>query len=176
MTKLNEKATPKYEEIINEILHGRGENYYWLQKLQRAVEFKGKIPKWYIYADMYKYTEFFGIGETKEDARETRMELINEIIYVLLNQKETEYGEEMMPDNYSRLFHALAILKLEKDTNLLPGTTENFIYNCAYMLWRLDDGSEVAGKAIDNATWFMAEEIKGRIGMIKSDCLLGIKC
>ena len=95
---------------------------------------------------------------------------------MILNQTTTEYGEEMMTDNYSRLFHGLAILKLEKDTELLPGTTDNYMYNAAYMLWRLDDGSEMAGDAIESTMWFMSEEIKGRSGKARRNCQQGVKC
>ena len=82
----------------------------------------------------------------------------------------------MMPDNYSSLFHALAILKLDKGTELLPGTTDNYMYNAAYMLWRLDDGSEMVGDAIESTMWFMSEEIKGRSGKERRNCQQGVKC
>ena len=169
MTRKNyeEGTIKRYDEIITEVIHGRISDYWFFRKLQGAVEFSGRIPKSYIYSDEVTYTECVGIADDKASARGARQQIINEIINVLLNQKTTRYGEEMMPDNYARLFHVLAILKLEKDTELLPGITDNYIYNCAYMLWRVDDGSDEAGKSIENATWYMAEELKGRSSMLK---------
>ena len=83
---------------------------------------------------------------------------------VILEVKETDRNEEMLHDNYARLFHALAILKVPKDTELLPGTTKNLIYNSMYMLWVLDDGSREKYNDIKDVAWYMAEETKKRSG------------
>ena len=50
------------------------------------------------------------------------------------------------------------------------------MYNAAYMLWRLDDGSEMVGDAIESTMWFMSEEIKGRSGKERRNCQQGVKC
>lgn len=153
----------KHQKFINGIVHNLNGYYQSLRVLQAAVDFKAKIPKRFLSSVEAEDLEGeFGISITKQEVKELRKELITEIIDVIVNEKTTEYGEEMMPDNYSRLFHALAILKLEKDTELLPGTTDNFMYNAAYMLWRLDDGSKMVEDAIENAMWYAAEEIKKR--------------
>ena len=153
----------KHQRFINGIIHGWNGQYQCLRALQEAVDFKARIPKRFLSSEKAEWLEGeFKISITKQEVKELREEIISEIIDVILNQKTTEYGEEMLPDNYSRLFHALAILKLEKDTELLPGTTDNYMYNAAYQLWRLDDGSEMVEDAIENTMWHMAEEIKKR--------------
>lgn len=153
----------KHQRFINGIVHGMNGRYRCLRALQEAVDFKARIPKRFLSSEKAEWLEGeFGISITKQEVKELRKELITEIIDVILNQKTTEYGEEMMPDNYSRLFHALAILKQDEDTELLPEKTDNYIYNAAYMMWKLDYGSMFAGDMILNAMWYMAEEIKKR--------------
>ena len=167
----------RHQRFINGIIHDWNGEYQCLRALQEAVDFKARIPKRFLSSEKAEWLECeFGIGITKQEVKELREEIISEIIYVILNQKTTEYGEEMLPDNYSRLFHALAILKLDKGTELLPGTIDNYMYNAAYMLWRLDDGSEMAGDAIESTMWFMSEEIKGRSGKARRNCQQGVKC
>lgn len=153
----------EHQRFINGIIHGLNGQYQCLRALQEAVDFKARIPKHFLSSEKAEWLEGeFGIIITKQKVKELREEIISEITDVILNKKTTEYGEEMLPDNYSRLFHALAILKLEKDTELLPEKTDNYIYNATYMIWRLDDGSMFAGDMIVNAMWYMAEEIKKR--------------
>lgn len=167
----------RHQKFINGIVHGWKGQCRCLKALQKASDFKAKIPNQFLFSEEAEYLkEAFGISNTKREVKDLRKELITEIVDVILNQETTEYGEEMLPDNYSRLFHALTILKLEKETELLPGTTDNYMYNAAYVLWRLDDGSEVAKDAIESAMWFMSEEIKGRSGMTKRSCIIGVKC
>lgn len=167
----------KHQSFINGIVHGRNAQYRCLESIRKALDYRAKIPKQFLSSEEAEWLKGeFGISITKQEVKELRKELIAEIIDVILNQKTTEYGEEMMTDNYSRLFHGLAILKLEKDTELLPGTTDNYMYNAAYMLWRLDDGSEMAGDAIESTMWFMSEEIKGRSGKARRNCQQGVKC
>ena len=153
----------EHQRFINGIIHVLNGQYQCLRALQEAVDFKARIPKHFLSSEKAEWLEGeFGIIITKQKVKELREEIISEITDVILNKKTTEYGEEMLPDNYSRLFHALAILKLEKDTELLPEKTDNYIYNATYMIWRLDDGSMFAGDMIVNAMWYMAEEIKKR--------------
>lgn len=149
----------KYEDIVNGILHGR--YFDWLRDLQQAVRFKAKIPKSFI--EETQYTDLFGIGGSKKEAREAREELISEIVDRIVNYNTTNFHLEMMPDNYSRLFHALAVLQLEKNTEILPAETANNKYNAAYMLWKLDDGSEDVGKLIMDASWYMTVEIRKEV-------------
>ena len=153
----------KHQRFINGIVHGRNAQYRCLEAIRKALDYRAKIPKQFLFSVKAEWLEGeFGISITKQEVKELREEIISEIIDVILNQKTTEYGEEMLPDNYARLFHALAILKLEKDTELLPEKTDNYIYNAVYKIWRLDDGSMFAGDMIMNAMWYMAEEIKKR--------------
>lgn len=173
----------KYEGIIKYLLHGWQNYDQWLEQLQGALEFKRKIPKSYIYGDHYSeyqttYAEFFDIGETKEEAKKARQQLIKDIINTMMYGYTTSTGE-ILPDHYARLFHALTVLKLEKDTELFSGTTKNMMFNAMYMLWRLDDGSKQAKNAIGRAAWYIAEEIKKRSGQPycgEEHLILGLKC
>ena len=157
----------KYGNFIRGILHTPEYSAYDnLRVIQKAVEFKRKIPKFYIEneSDYYYVAGYFGINLTKSAVKTLREELINEIIKVIIELDKTDNGKELLPDHYARLFHALAILKVPKDTELLPGTTKNLMYNAMYMIWGLDDGSEEARRLIQTASWYMAEEIKKRTG------------
>lgn len=182
MTAKTQAPKIKYEETIKYLLHDWSDRIEWLKLLQGAVECKGRIPKSYIYGEYYldrgvTYAEVFEIGETKDDARRARQQLIEDIINTMMIGETASTGE-MLPDHYARLFHALTVLKLEKETNLLPGTTKNMMFDAMYKLWRLDDGSEQAEKAIKSAGWFMAEEIKKRSGKhcAQEHIILGVKC
>ena len=152
----------KYGELIKELLH-RPEcsGYNTLRLIQGAIDSK-RISS-YIHKEEYScVARDFGIKFTKSAAKALRKELIEEIAKTILEQK-TDRNEEMLPDNYARLFHALTILKLEKDTKLFPGTTQNLMYNAMYMLWALDNSEEDAD-TIRLAGWYMSEEIKKRSG------------
>lgn len=185
MTKKDEatKTQIRYEETVKYLIHGWDHDWNkWMKLLQGAVDFKGRIPKAYIYGDDYidcgvTYANVFGIGETKGDARKARQQLIEDIISTIISGKSSDV-DELLPDHYARLFHALTVLKLEKDTDLLPGTTNNMIYDAMYILWRLDDGSKQAEESIKRAGWFMAEEIKKRSGKrcFQDNIIIGVKC
>lgn len=155
----------KYQDFIEGIIHGL--NFEVLQALETAVEFNRNIPKFYLEANNY-YVEL-GIGKTKTEARQARQQLIEEIVYAILHQTETKYGEKMLPDNYARLFHGLAILNLEKDSPLLP-SCGNFIYNFVYELWKLDNGSYKTGEEMISTCWYLAEAIKKEDSLSTNTC------
>lgn len=151
----------KYQDTINAIMHGHLAEFNFLRSLQTAVDCKKRIPKHSKDVEIIK--EALGIKEvTKANVKQVRQELIEGITHVIVNQKETAYHDEMLPDNYARLFHALAILKLEKNTTLLPRQTDNYMYNATYLLWKLDDGSPESQDIIESSMWFISEEIKKR--------------
>lgn len=171
----------KYGKFIEELLHIPAYSCYRILRLiQGATEFERRIPKYYIEREEYCYVaRDFKIGLTKNDARALREEFINEIVRVILEVKKTDRDEEMLHDHYARLFHALSILKVPKNTELLPGTTKNLIYNSMYMLWFFDDGSKETFHTIENIAWYMSEEAKKRSGKRKpkedDNLLLGIR-
>ena len=74
--------------------------------------------------------------------------------------KTTEYDEELKSDHYSRYFHALTLLKVPKNTELVPKIGTNLAYNAAYTIWMLDDGSDKAWDAICDSMWYMSEATK----------------
>ena len=145
----------KYKDFIEGIIHGY--NFNVLEELQTAIDFNRKIPKYYL--ETHYYYEELCIGKTKEEARRARQELIEGIVDTILHQSTTKHGDKMLPDNYARLFHALAILKLEKDSSLLPSDGDT-VYTCVYNLWQLDNGSHRDANAIITICWYLAEAMK----------------
>lgn len=177
------KPEVKYKEVVRNLIHEWQFEYRWLNKLQGAVEFKGRIPKSYIKdADYYNwgsYTKYYEIGETKKDARNARNQLIQDIVSTAMSGEALD-GRELLPDNYARLFNALTVLKVDKETKLLAETTDNLMFNAMYLLWKLDDGScEKKSTALKNAGWYLAEEIKkagGQYYCESEHLILGAKC
>ena len=170
----------KHGKFIQGLLHTpEYSGYKTLRLIQGAVDFRGKLPKRYTEDEEYYYVvRDFGIDFTKGSVKALREEFVNEIIKVIVELDKTDDNQELLPDHYGRLFHALAILKVPKDTKLLPGTTTNLIYNAMYMMWALDDGSLYSGDIIQRASWYMAEEIKKRLGtrtVQDDDLLIGIR-
>lgn len=145
----------KHKDLIEGIIHGY--NFNVLEELQTAIDFNRKIPKYYL--ETHYYYEELCIGKTKEEARRARQELIESIVDTILHQSTTKHGDKMLPDNYARLFHALAILKLEKDSSLLPSDGDA-VYTCVYSLWQLDNGSHRDANAIITICWYLAEAMK----------------
>lgn len=177
MSEETKVVNNKYDFVVKEILMESRWCYLALRGLQEATEFRGKIPKHHFYKyDDYSFTEYFDIGETKAEVRAARTEII-EAITNTIKSHETYRGEKMLHDHYARLFHALAILKVDKGTDLVPSTLkDNFIYNAMYVLWRADDGSYNAEKGILSAAWFLAEEYKNLTKGYCSDCMPDLKC
>ena len=177
------KPEVKYKDVIKNLIHEWQHEYRWLNKLQGAVEFKGRIPKSYIMdADYYtwgSYTKYYEIGETKADAINARNQLIQDIVSTIMSGESLD-GQELLPDNYARLFKALTVLKVDKETKLLAETTDNLMFNAMYLLWKLDDGScEKKSAAFKSAGWYMAEELKKACGQHycqPEHLILGAKC
>ena len=88
--------------------------------------------------------------------RKVRTELIERIIQEINEPSE----ERLFSDNYSRLFHALAIFKVAKCDPRIPAIGKNYMYNIAYNLWALDDGKSSTYDFISNVAWYAAEAIK----------------
>lgn len=167
----------KYHFVIEKILRGERSIYTVLQALQEAVESKGKIPKSYFYKyGDFSFTYYFEVAETRAEARAVRKEIIESVANAIKSHK-THRGTKMLHDHYARLFHALAILKVDKETDLVPSTLEdNFIYNAMYTLWRADDGSPNAQEGILGAAWFLAEHYKSLTGKFARKGMAGLKC
>lgn len=147
----------KYKDLIEGIIHGY--NFDILQELQTVTQFKRQIPKSFI--ETHYYYEELCIGTTKREAHQARQELIEGIVDTILHQSTTKHGDKMLPDNYARLFHALAILKLDKDSSLLLYPSDgDSVYSLVYNLWQLDNGSNSDGNAIITICWHLAEAMK----------------
>lgn len=147
----------KYKDFIEGIIHGY--NFNVLEDLQTAIDFNRKIPKYFL--ETHYYYEELCIGKAKDEARRARQELIEGIVDTILHQSTTKHGDKMLPDNYARLFHALAILKLDKDSSLLLYPSDgDSVYSLVYNLWQLDNGSNSDGNAIITICWHLAEAMK----------------
>ena len=140
----------KYGKFITEIIHAPEKNGFRILKLiQGATEVEKKDTQSYI-----DYEEYCS------RSRDFREEFINEIARVILEVNQTDQNEEFSHYHYARLFHALAILKVPKDTKILCEKSKNYIYNSMYILWKLDDGSEDAYNTIIKSAYCMAKNAK----------------
>ena len=151
-------------DFIFNCIHQRGGVFESLKNLQTATEFKRMIPASFIRET--EYTTVFEIGPSKDEARNMRNTLIQEFVNAILNLTTTSssYEKELLPDDYFRLFHALTLLGVPKDTEMLSAEREpdNYPYSCAYWLWQADDGTEEMFENLITAAWFAAEEMKRR--------------
>ena len=129
------------DELIWLILHGWPRGFESCQLIQRASESTDSSEKDDI------------LGITAIEACVVRTEIIVRII------QEIKSGEHLL-DHLSRLFHALTLLKVDKNDSRLPSSSVSYIYNAARALWMLDDG-EKAYSYINLAAWYVAEMMKG---------------
>ena len=139
---------------IQRVVHLIGRGFYMedLEILQKAIEKKGKLPKKYFETEENCCCETWGTQwRRKSELREIKASLVREITNVINSQK-------MEADNYCRYFHALAILKADRDQ--FKPKEGNFVYNGCLALWKLDDGSQEKWEIIDDASWFFSEAMK----------------
>lgn len=170
-------AAQHYPEFVEIIMHSPGHNYEVLKSLQGAIDLGRTITTSYFKktGEEFAYPDYFDVGCGRREARRLREKLIEDITLIIKSGKD-DYGEELYPDQYVRLFHALAILKVDKNTYHIPGTTEDKVFNAMYVLWAMDDGSDAAYKHLERSAWFMAEALKEFRGKQPSSFSLGKKC
>lgn len=139
-------------EIRNIVKHiGSGLYFEDLEILQTAIEKKGRLPNNYFSTKETYCCETWGEKwRRKSELRKIRQDLVCEITNVINTQK-------MEADNYCRYFHALTILKADKEA--FQPKEADFVYNGCLALWQLD-GTPKAWEAIDNAVWFFSEAMK----------------
>lgn len=141
-------------------MHGHREGFKICELITEALSYKRSIPESF-WTDEMKGA--YGIlGEyriSKKEMRDLRTEAVTAIASEI-SLMESENDEKNQIDNFSRLFHALTLLKVEKNTSLVPAISGNLLYDIAYSLWEIDDGTEKNWKAIDNASWYAAEANK----------------
>lgn len=145
-------------EVIWYLLRGFPEGFKICELIQEAVSYKRSIPKlFWIDEDKAGYGILGFYDTTKAEMRSLREEVIERII----NEISKPNSEKCMyADNYSRLFHALTILKVDKSDQRVPAIGKNCMYNIAYDLWALDDENENNWETISNIAWYAAEVVK----------------
>lgn len=150
-----------YQELLDGILHGYQHAFETCKLVSEALSYKRAIPKSFWLDEnkgLYGILDLYQVP--KSEIYKLRETLIKLIANRISNQTQTEYGDEIITDHYARYFHALSILKVPKNTELVPAITQNLKYNIAYSLWVLDDGSDEVWRAIDAATWYTTEALK----------------
>lgn len=146
------------DELIWNLLRGFPEGFEICELVQEAVSYKRSIPKLFWLDEDKAGYGILGLNNlNKAEMKSLREEVIERII----NEISKPNGEKCMyADNYSRLFHALTILKVAKCNQRVPAISKNCMYNIAYDLWALDDGKENNWETISNVAWYAAEAVK----------------
>lgn len=148
-------------DFLYYIAHGLQDGFHTCKLIREALNYKGRIPKSFWLDENKGFYGICGLYQVpKSEIYQLRDELIKSIADAITNQKETSFGTELTTDHYARYFHALAILNVPKNTELVPAIGKNLKYNIAYSLWVLDDGSDQVWNAIDNTMWYTAEALK----------------
>ena len=157
------------DDLMWHILRGFNEGFEICSVIQEGVSYKKSIPKSFWLDERKGYYGIMGLNKiSKSDMRIGRDEVIERII---LEINEPHHDREMYADNYSRLFHALAIFQVAKSDLRVPAIGKNYMYNIAYDLWALDDGSsEIYENHISSIAWYSAEAFKSK--KFTSDSLL----
>ena len=147
------------DELIRHLLRGFSDGFEICELIQEAVSYPRSIPKAFWYDEGKAGYGILGLHNlNKAEMRALREEVIERIINEI-NEPNTK-RDGIYADNYSRLFHALTILKVDKCDQRVPAIGKNCMYNIAYDLWALDDGKEKSWAAISNVAWYAAEAVK----------------
>ena len=144
-------------QLIWHLLRGFREGFSDCQKIKEGLSYKRIIPKSFWYDSLDGYIGILGRTKLKKDElKEMRKEVVERIIREINHPSE----KKMYADNYVRLFHALSILGVPKNDQRVPAIGINYMYNIAYSLWALDDGTEKTYEFISDAAWYAAEAFK----------------
>ena len=147
-----------FSNQIEMIRHG----YYFddLKVLQTAIEKKGTLPKGYFNSEKTYCVFVDEDWKSKRELKEIRRTIVNEIIAIIKDQNKLPYEKKMPIDHYSRLFHALSILKVNQEE--LHETCNDYFRNAFLMLWKMEYGTPNGiWDIIDAAAWFISEAVKG---------------
>ena len=105
----------------------------------------------------------YKVPMTKEKLLSLREEVIDLICEELEKDKALNWEKKMSPiqvDNYVRLFHALALMGVEKNDLRIPKKRGNIKYNIALAFWLEDDGSIEKWIYIRRLAWNISEFTK----------------
>ena len=132
--------TNELNRLVGDLEFGYNWAFDFLSEVNKAVNFKAKIPKTYwrgLFEECWKdaFKEFGVWYATKGEMKEFCKELIAAIIEFLAPD-DTEKDFQ----HYLSLFHALAILDVPKDSTLLKPEGKNKYYTFMYAVWQLENG------------------------------------
>ena len=132
--------------------------------IREAYEIKGEIPEEFWNREIYKEPLMENkVPLTKEKLLSLREEVIDLICEELEKDKALNWEKKMSPiqvDNYVRLFHALALMGVEKNDLRIPKKRGNIKYNIALAFWLEDDGSIEKWIYIRRLAWNISEFTK----------------
>lgn len=144
-------------QLIWDLLWGFQEEFSNCQRIQEGLSYKRIIPKSFWYDPEDGCLEIFGQTKLKKgELKEMHKEVVERVIYELNHPSE----KKMYAIHYVRLFHALSILGVSKNDQRVPAIGINYMYNIAYYLWALDDGTEQTYEFIADIAWYSAEAVK----------------
>lgn len=146
------------DELIYDLLRGSPYGFETCEAIQEGVSYKRSIPKSFWLDEKKGYYGILGLKRQlkKSDMRKIHSEVVERIICEI--NKPTK--KEMYADNFSRLFHALAILGVNKCDPRVPAINKDYMYNIAYDLWALDDGKPSTYEFISNVACYSTEADK----------------
>lgn len=146
------------DELIYDLLRGSPYGVETCEAIQEGVSYKRSIPKSFWLDEKKGYYGILGLKRQlkKSDMRKIHSEVVERIICEI--NKPTK--KEMYADNFSRLFHALAILGVNKCDPRVPAINKDYMYNIAYDLWALDDGKPSTYEFISNVACYSTEAAK----------------
>lgn len=146
------------DELIYDLLRGSPYGFETCEAIQEGVSYKRSIPKSFWLDEKKGYYGILGLKRQlkKSDMRKIHSEVVERIICEI--NKPTK--KEMYADNFSRLFHALAILGVNKCDPRVPAINKDYMYNIAYDLWVLDDGKPSTYEFISNVACYSTEAAK----------------
>lgn len=157
------------DKLVWNLLRGFPIGFQICETIQEGVSYPRAIPKSFWLDEDKGYYGILGLNNlTKKDMRTIRDEVIERIIKEINEPSESQ----IYSDNYSRLFHALSILKVPKYDPSLPAIGKNYMYNISYDLWALDDGKSSTYEHIEKVAWFAAEAVKDK-SLSSEDLLTG---
>jgi len=156
------------DELVWALLRGFPYAFETCSVIQEAVSYPKRIPNEFWYDEKKGGCGILGMDRiTKAEMKKLRKQVIARIIQEI---NATAKTEDMFCDNYTRLFHALAIFGVAKSDERVPAIGNDYMYNIAYELWGLDDGSDVTYEFVKSASWYSSEAFKS--GSRTSEILL----
>lgn len=146
------------DELIYDLLRGTSYGFEACEAIQEGVSYKRSIPKSFWLDEKKGY---YGILGIKRQLKKSDMKKIhNQVVERIIREINKPTEKEMYADNFSRLFHALTILGVNKCDSRVPAINKDYMYNIAYDLWALDDGKPSTYEFISNVAWYSAEAAK----------------